>query len=590
MWRSPLNVRLGVSRPLVARPIRDRRLDESLRTRTFEDYHTSWARRAGLDGTGARQYARKLVWLLGHRYTEPGLKGELLKGADRQLAALLGAGQGSERALLGWIEIRTVGDARTVQGWCWSDDDSGWDEDTSAQESLERREEAEDRAGIELHREDEYRDDDYRMTRVDPPANLPVLEMGPASRRDIWVEGLRSLNGERADYGRVAVETCELAPAEAVEGLETYGARVYEATGNEGAILELQYRHAALVVWQPNESALDILADCGGRTALAGEFATVRRLNGNGRATSLSDVAERWSRAMAADGGHPAPDAHRTLLAALREGEEKTYAHEIAPIDLDEAGARIVARELRAIVGRERTGRPEMLHQFTDDPRRRYGEHTNRSGAAAVLKHLLTDEAGLAIASRASPQKSRAVPAHPAASSSVGSASLSGFQSTSAFQACQRLRMRSRQPGPSTPGSIRCRSTLSGRSLRRTILTPLMRHHAMAEKKTASKAGRAAMPGSSNRPSFSRSTWCSSVSRSLRASFSHTGTACRMPFRITGGRSPGRFRAGRRTGWIWTSSASTFLGNGSSLSMSRSQSASVRTTTLWSTPPGSSSP
>ena len=212
-----LNVRLGVSRPLEARPIR--RLDESLRTRTFEDYHTMWARRAGLDGTGARQYARKLVWLLGHRYTEPGLKAELLKGADRQLAALLGAGRSSERALLGWIEIRTVGDARTVQGWYWSDDDSGWDEGTSAQESLERREEAEARAGIELHREAEYRDDDYRMRRVDPPANLPVLEMGPASPRDIWVEGLRSLDGERADYGRVAVETCELAPAEAVKGL-----------------------------------------------------------------------------------------------------------------------------------------------------------------------------------------------------------------------------------------------------------------------------------------------------------------------------------------------------------------------------------
>ena len=395
-----LNVRLGASRPLEARPIRDRRLDEILWTRTFEDHHTMWAGRAGLRGTGARQYARKLVWLLGHRYTEPGLKAELLKGADRQLAALLGAARGSERALLGWIEIRTVGDARTVEGWCWSDDESGA---ASGAEALEQQEEAEDRAGLELHGEVEYyRYEGWGMRRVDPPANLPVLEMGPASRRDIWVEGLRSLDGERADYGRIAVETCELAPAEAVNGLETCGARVYEATGNEGATLELQYRHAALVVWQPNEAALDMLADCGGRTALAGEFATVRKLNRNdyAYATSLSDVAERWSRAMAADGGHPAPEAHRTLLAALREGEEKTYAREIATIDLDEAGARIVARELRATVGRERTNRPEMLHQFMDGPGRRYGEHTNHSGEAAVLKHLLTDDAGLAIAER----------------------------------------------------------------------------------------------------------------------------------------------------------------------------------------------
>ena len=112
----------------------------------------------------------------------------------------------------------------------------------------------------------------------------------------------------------------------------------------------------------------------------------------------------------------------------------------------------------------------------------------------------------------------------------------------------------------------------------------------MVEKKTASKAGRAAMPGSFNRPSFSRSISYLSVSRSLRAAGSHTGKACRMPFRVTGGRSPGGLLAGRWTGWIWTPSASTFLGNGSSLSMSRSQSASVQTTTLWSTPSGSSSP
>ena len=397
-----LNIGLGASRPLVARPIRDRRLYESLWTRTYEDYHTGWARRAGLHGTGARQYARKLVWLLGHRYTEPGLKAELLKGADRQLAALLGTGRGSERALLGWIEIRTVGDARTVQGWGWDDDDTEWEENHSARESLERQEEAEDRAGLQLDREDERRDDDYAMRRVDPPANLPVLEMGPARRRDVWVEGLLSLDGEHADYGRIAVETCELAPPVAVEGIETCGARVYEATGNEGAILELQYRHAALVVWQPNESALDMLADCGGRAALAGELATVRRLGRRDAAfaTSLSNVAERWRRAMAADGGGPAPEAHRTLLAALREGEEQTYAHEIAIVDLDEAGAEIVARELRATVGRKRTDWPETLHQFVDGPKRRYDEHTNCSGEVAVLKHLLTDDAGLAIAER----------------------------------------------------------------------------------------------------------------------------------------------------------------------------------------------
>ena len=396
-----LNVRLGASRPLEARPIRDERLDDSLWTRTYEDHHTRWARRAGLSGTVGRQYARKLVWLLGHRYTEPGLKAELLKGADRQLAALLGAGRGSERVLLGWLEVRTVGYARTERGWKWNDNDPRWEERRDVDRAQQDAEEAEDRAGLELDREDEYFDGDYGMTRVEPPVGLPVLAMGRARRRDVWVEGLRTLDGERADYGRIAVETCELAPAEAVEGLETCGARVYEATGNEGAILELQYRHAALVIWQPNESALDMLADCGGRAALAGELATVRRL---GRRyafhTDPSDVAKRWRRAMAADGGGPAPEAHRTLLAALREGEEKVYAHEIAPLDLDEAGAEIVARELRAGGEREGRGWRETLRHLIEERPWRDDAQTNRSGAEALFESLLTDDAGLAIAER----------------------------------------------------------------------------------------------------------------------------------------------------------------------------------------------
>ena len=225
-----LNVRLGTSRPLEARPIRDARLDNSLWTRTYEDHHTRWAGRRGLRGTGGRQYARKLVWLLGHRYTEPGLKVELLKGADRQLAALLGTGRGSERVLLGWLEVRTVGYARGVPGWEWNDNDPRWSERREVDERLQDAEEAEDRAGLELdrEREDEYYDDDYHgdyywMKRVEPPAGLPVLTIGRARRRDVWIESPRTLDGEHQDYGRIAVETCELAPAEAVERLKSIG-------------------------------------------------------------------------------------------------------------------------------------------------------------------------------------------------------------------------------------------------------------------------------------------------------------------------------------------------------------------------------
>ena len=179
------------------------------------------------------------------------------------------------------------------------------------------------------------------------------------------------------------------------------GASVYEATGNEGAILELQYRHAALVVWQPNESALDMLAECGGRAALAGELATMRRLGRHyAFNTQLSHIARRWRRAMTSDGGGPAPEAHGTLLAALHEGEERVYAHGIAALDLDEAGAEIVARELHATEERERRDWRETLHHLVEEWPWRDDALANRSGAVALFEHLLTDDAGIAIAER----------------------------------------------------------------------------------------------------------------------------------------------------------------------------------------------
>lgn len=399
-----LNVRLGAKRALEARPIRDARLARSLWTRTYEDHHTAWAERQGIEGTGGRQYARKLVWLLAHRYTEPGLRGELLKGADRQLAALLGTKRGSERVLLGWLEARTVGYAAPMRGWRWNDNDPLWGERRAVDHAQAADEEEEDRAGLALEIEDEEWDSWPGMLRVEPPEGLPVLSMGRVRRRDVWVEGLRTLDGERPGYGRIAVEACELAPAEATAKLATCGARVYEATGNEGAILELQYRHAALVVWQPNESALDMLAESGGRAALAGELATTRRLgHGESFHARLDDVAERWTRAMAADGGGPAPQAHRTLLGALSEGERDLYAQTIALRDLDEAGARMTAWALRA--ADERTLKDwlewyEALERQSASWRRRGHGRTNRSGEAALLEQLLTDEAGAAIAER----------------------------------------------------------------------------------------------------------------------------------------------------------------------------------------------
>ena len=411
-----LNIRLGSNRALEARPMRDTALKRSFHTRSYEDHHTRWAQRAGFAGTDTRQYARKLVWLLAHRYTEPGLTGALLKGADRQLAALLDDRWSAERVLLGWIEARTVGYVRPHRDWDWSDNDPWWYARRTMDHKQYEAEKEEDRAGLDFDPsdDDERYDDESAMSRVDMPPGLPVLEMGRTRRRDLWVEGLRTLDGEDAGYGRIAVETCELSPPEAVETLRTSGARVYEATGNEGAILELQYRRAALVSWQPNASALEMLAQCGGRRALAAECVTAHALEArdglrrHGSAPHMHEVAPLWGAAMAADGGGPAPEAHRALLSHMRKDEEGTYVREIASLDLDVASAPIVARALREEAQTGRNATTELVFRRLIEPRPSWClSSNNRSGAEALLEHLMTDAAGLAIAERACGQIGR---------------------------------------------------------------------------------------------------------------------------------------------------------------------------------------
>ena len=95
--------------------------------------------------------------------------------------------------------------------------------------------------------------------------------------------------------------------------------------------------------------------------------------------------------------------------------------------------------------------------------------------------------------------------------------------------------------GPVPPGSIRWRSTLAGRSLRRTTLNPPGSGTTPSpRRRPRRRPRRTAIPGSLNRPAFNSSISYASAFRLCWASFNHTGTACRMPFGVTGGRSPRR--------------------------------------------------
>lgn len=78
--------------------------------------------------------------------------------------------------------------------------------------------------------------------------NTPELHLDAVARHNAWIEGLRSLDGKAVDHGPIEVLDGELAPPWALSHAVPDGARLYEATGNEGASLELRYRSAVLAL------------------------------------------------------------------------------------------------------------------------------------------------------------------------------------------------------------------------------------------------------------------------------------------------------------------------------------------------------
>ena len=312
--------------------------------RTYAEWHTAWAARGGRIRPGNEQYGQKLVWVLSHRYTEPGLRAGLLKGRDRELARLLVDEVHGEAAHLGWLQIREIGSAMAPEGGIWGDHTATWyepedeiEDDDPPPESVAKR--------------------DFEWGGSSDPAPMriahvdtPELHLDDVARQNTWVEGLRSLSGERVDHGPIEVLNGEIVPEGALRDAVPDGARLYEATGNEGASIELQYRRAVLVVWRRNEATLRMLARCGGRRALAVELA--ERANAKSKSRGgVHEVLELWHTALETDGGGPEPRAHRLVLEAVNIGKEEwlrgEYVERVARVDLDPVAVPTLTRWIR---------------------------------------------------------------------------------------------------------------------------------------------------------------------------------------------------------------------------------------------------
>ena len=80
---------IDTAKALGPRKSEDPHLGWAFWRRTYADWHTTWAARGARTRAGSEQYGQKTVWVLAHRYSEPGLQSNLLKGRDRDLARLI---------------------------------------------------------------------------------------------------------------------------------------------------------------------------------------------------------------------------------------------------------------------------------------------------------------------------------------------------------------------------------------------------------------------------------------------------------------------------------------------------------------------
>ena len=334
-------VAIDAEQPLTRRKASSHQLGWTLWGRSYAEEHTAWAARGRRSRAGNEQYGQKLVWVLSHRYTEPGLRAPLLKGRDRELARTLIDDPHGEACYLGWLQIRETGSALTESGDSWGDDAYSWDD-------VEQETDIDPPPDAMLDQDGLLTPDDPAPLRI-KHRDTPELHLEAIARQNTWLEGLRSLDGEAVEHGDIEVLDGEIVPHGALAHAIPDGGRVYEATGNEGASLELQYRHAVLVLWRRNPATLRMLARCGGRLALAVEMAQrdADPHGNNVRAGCIEDVLSLWREALESDGGAPEPEAHRLILKKLQgEGHAPgeyvpgrhlrwRYVENVAAVDLE---------------------------------------------------------------------------------------------------------------------------------------------------------------------------------------------------------------------------------------------------------------
>ena len=194
----------------------------------------------------------KLVWLLEHDYSEAGLSFAALKNVDAAIARVLADAAGRAGCLLHAAILHVE---ETASAWY-----EGWDDEV-----------------------DDVADDDYEFTEI--------------IDAECWLDGWVRADGATAGYGALPLLPGETMPPGRLDLGRPDRQRLTEATGNEGATVERQYRRAALVLWRADDSPRVLARGDTGSVAalLAGEWRRAAEDGAAGPAVDLAlQVAEAW--------------------------------------------------------------------------------------------------------------------------------------------------------------------------------------------------------------------------------------------------------------------------------------------------------
>ncbi|MFO0799650.1 MAG: 2OG-Fe(II) oxygenase [Gemmataceae bacterium] len=290
----------------------------------------------------ARHPTKPLVFALDHHYTQRGLSLDLLKGADRTLAAGVAAAAGHAGCLVHLAQVSRHLTNSAFDG----DDDYG--------------------RGY-------YDDEDDDEDEDGGESNTDGIEIGEVIDEELYGEEWADLAGKKQPWGAVRFDPAAVVSATPLDDWKPTSEEYEGYTGNAGNTLDRWYHRSAVVVW-PRERHYDVVTRRDAAGCVPQFCAMVKKLAKAPRAKRDAARGEclRFARALVANWPHryahsregsspcdafPAAllalhdrDAVAAFLTVLAERDEATPLRTFVAAACREFGWDAFGRELKLLV------------------------------------------------------------------------------------------------------------------------------------------------------------------------------------------------------------------------------------------------